>query len=68
MVFAKKMGALPTKAVAMIKKIIVDGSDIQAKEVSDLELRCLKEVLGTNDVREGISAFLEKREPRFKGN
>ena len=68
MVFAKKMGTLPTKAVAMIKKIIIDGSDIQAKEISEMELRCLKEVLGTNDVKEGISAFLEKRKPRFKGN
>lgn len=67
MIFAKRLSALPTKAVAMIKKIILGASDIQSKEVYELELRCLKEVLETNDVKEGISAFLEKREPQFKG-
>lgn len=68
MIFAKRLSALPTKAVAMIKRIMLDASDIQSKEVYELELRCLKEVLETNDVKEGISAFLEKREPQFKGN
>ena len=68
MIFAKRLSALPTKTVAMIKRIIIDGSDIQLKNVYELELRCLKEVLETNDVKEGISAFLEKRKPQFKGN
>ena len=68
MIFAKKLGALPTKAVAMIKRVILDASDLQSKEVYELELRCLKEVLETNDIKEGISAFLEKRKPQFKGN
>lgn len=68
MIFAKRLSALPTKAVAMIKRILLDASDIQSKEVYEMELRCLKEVLETNDVKEGINAFLEKREPQFKGS
>jgi enoyl-CoA hydratase len=68
MLFAKRLSALPTKAVAMIKRIIRNGSDMQSQEVHEMELHSLKEVLETNDVKEGIQAFLEKRVPQFKGN
>lgn len=66
--FAKKLGELPTKAVALIKKIVIEGYDKKIDDVYRLELSCLKKVLATEDAIEGINAFLEKRMPKFKGN
>jgi enoyl-CoA hydratase/carnithine racemase len=68
MLYAKRLSTLPTRAIALIKRLILDGSNLQLTEVYELELRCLKKVLQTNDVKEGINAFLEKRSPQFSGN
>lgn len=66
--FAKELGELPTKAVALIKKIVIEGYNKKIGDVYKLELSCLEKVLTTEDAKEGINAFLEKRSPEFKGN
>jgi enoyl-CoA hydratase len=65
--FARKVGNLPTKAVALIKKIIFQGFDKRIEDVYNLELSCLEQALSTEDLKEGINAFLEKRSPKFRG-
>ncbi len=47
-------------AIIAAKKAIADG------EV-DSELRAMKDLAGTFDLKEGIEAFLQKRSPRFQG-
>jgi enoyl-CoA hydratase len=65
--FARRLAKLPTKAVAMIKCILAEGRGKTWKEINKLEVECLKQVLETEDAREGIKAFTEKRDPQFKG-
>ena len=67
MAFAKRLGRLPTKAVAMIKEILTEGFRGKPEEIYELELRFLRKVMQTEDVKEGIGAFLTKRKPKFKG-
>jgi enoyl-CoA hydratase len=65
--FAHKLASLPTKAVGMIKYILQEGAHRHINEINKMELECLKMILQTKDLKEGICAFLEKRHPNFKG-
>lgn len=64
---AKKLAAMPTKGLAYTKQLLngTFGNDLtqQLRAEGDYQLRAGS----TTDYREGVAAFLEKRQPTFTG-
>ncbi|MDA0199415.1 MAG: enoyl-CoA hydratase-related protein [Bacteroidetes bacterium] len=57
----------PTKAIGMIKKMLAKGANSSLEESLQYEAYC-QEIAGqSNDYREGVTAFVEKRKPVFSG-
>lgn len=54
-------------AVASIKDVLIQGQDASLEAAIRLEARAFELLFATEDKNEGISAFLEKRKPSFKG-
>ena len=65
---AEKLSQMPTKGLGLTKKLLnlslTNDLDSQLNE----ELNAQIIAGNTNDYNEGVSAFLEKRKPNFKGN
>jgi len=54
-------------ALYMAKMAINNGTQADLKTGTILEALCFSLAMGTEDKTEGMSAFLEKRKPQFKG-
>ncbi len=65
--FARKFRSLPSFAVEMGKAIIDTGVNTGLKEALELERLAFSLLYSTEDQREGLKAFLEKRPPEFRG-
>lgn len=63
----RHLATQPTKGLGMLKKAIYASLDHSFEEQLEMERR-LQGICGfTKDYREGVAAFLEKRQPRFIG-
>ena len=64
---AEQYAAGPTRAFAMAKGIINASMESTLEQVLDSETYRQTALFATEDFREGVVAFLEKRKPEFKG-
>jgi len=64
---AKKFAQRPTKAIGMIKDLMHRSFESSLDEILELESNYQETAGNTEDFKEGIASFLEKREPEFKG-
>jgi len=65
--FAAKLAGLPGFALKMAKHAIVYGYDLALDNANKLEVECCAQCFSTDDQKEGMKAFLEKRKANFKG-
>lgn len=64
---AEELAAQAPVALAEGKRVIDDGLDTALSAGLTFEQRVLGALFATQDGKEGIAAFLEKRDPKFKG-
>jgi len=64
---AKKLASKPKASLALIKKCVDSGLDMNLASGLTMEMDCFSISFASEDGREGIGAFVEKRKPVFKG-
>lgn len=65
--WAARLAAGPPIAMAMTKRMLNRAFEQSFEQALDDEARCQTVNFGTTDTVESISAFLQKREPEYKG-
>jgi len=64
---AGRYAAAPTRGIGMTKRLLDRASRSRLEEQLEWEAQLQAAAAASEDFREGVAAFLEKREPRFTG-
>jgi 2-(1,2-epoxy-1,2-dihydrophenyl)acetyl-CoA isomerase len=64
---AATYAAFPTRGIGMTKRLFDHADNATLEEQLEREAQLQAAATQTEDFREGVAAFLEKREPQFKG-
>ncbi|HPC04673.1 MAG TPA: enoyl-CoA hydratase-related protein [Syntrophales bacterium] len=67
MKFAKKLAGMPGFAIKMAKHAINFGYELPLDPANRLEMECCAQCFSTQDQKEGMKAFVEKRKANFIG-
>jgi 2-(1,2-epoxy-1,2-dihydrophenyl)acetyl-CoA isomerase len=65
---AEKLAAKAPHYVRMCKRLVAESLDHSLAEHLQLERHGIADSMATDDLREGVTAFLEQREPTFTGS
>lgn len=65
---AQQLANLPTISLALIKRLMRDSTSNSLDKQLDLERDFQQAASQTNDFKEGVDAFLNKRKPKFTGS
>lgn len=64
---AEKLAAKPPLAIRLIMECVRGAGDLTFRQGLDLEASRFGMLCGTEDIKEGTKAFLEKRQAQFRG-
>ena len=64
---ANKIASKSTVQTDFIKSLVNKGMEVDLKKACELEISYFSKSFQTEDQKEGMNAFLEKRKPNFKG-
>lgn len=64
---AKKIATRPPLAVKLVLKAIREGLGKDLKTGLEIEANLFGDISQTEDMKEGVQAFIEKRQPKFRG-
>ena len=65
--WAARLAAMPTRGIGMSKRLFDSADRASLEEQLEREAQLQAAATQTDDFREGVNAFLEKRDPRFEG-
>lgn len=65
--YAKKFASLPTKAIGIIKNLLNTSFECTLEDALRKEADMQDAAGNSDDYKEGLNAFLEKRKPKFTG-
>jgi 2-(1,2-epoxy-1,2-dihydrophenyl)acetyl-CoA isomerase len=65
---AAELAALPTRGIGLSKRLFDHAEHATLEQQLEREAQLQAVATQTADFREGVDAFLEKREPRFEGS
>ena len=64
---AAQLADMPTRGIGMTKRLVDSAVGASLEDQLEREAQLQTAATQTEDFREGVSAFLEKRPPKFKG-
>jgi 2-(1,2-epoxy-1,2-dihydrophenyl)acetyl-CoA isomerase len=64
---AARLADMPTRGIGMTKRLLDSAVDASLEEQLEREAQLQAAATQTEDFREGVAAFLEKRPPKFSG-